>query len=325
MASYVGKTEMILPSIPVRICFQGRSICVNAILDTCSTDSFISEAAIRKLGIKGVQTTIAVSTIEQQAIPMITKVVNGLEVTNLTGSVSATLPFCYSNSSLPISNLDILHREDLRSWPHLKDIPFQFVDAEVGLLLGMNAIDILQPLEFIRGKDQEPFAVRHKLGCAFYGPKSGTTLSSFASRISVNRIKVETDQMIKRLFEQEFLDAADTTLGPSADDLKWKNQVESTLRVQEDGHWEIGLPFREETPVFRNNRTQAVQRLNGLKSRLSRSADLKDEYNKFIQNMLEQGYAEKDPHQESGEEGKNLVCRSPSSFSQAKEEVASCV
>ena len=304
LTSHVEKAEMVLPSIPVQIRFQGRSVCVNAILDTCSTDSFVSESALQGLGIKGNRAKIAISTIERQGIEMDTKVVYGLEVADLSGRVSSTLPICYAKSTLPISEQDVLKQEDLRNWKHLEGIPFQLVDAEIGLLLGMNALDVLKPLEVVSGSDQEPFAIRHKLGWAFYGPKSRNTIPSLISRISVNRIKVETDQMIRQMFEQEFPDDADSSLAPSIDDLKWKRRVDSTLCVLEDGHWEIGLPFREEDFNLPNNRVQALQRLNSLKRRLAKSENLKDEYSKFVQNMLDQGYAERVPPKQDGEEGK---------------------
>ena len=59
-----------------------------------------------------------------------------------------------------------------------------------------------------------------------------------------------------------------------------------------NGHYCIDLPFREEDPVLPNNRSVAELRLQGLKRNFEKNQQFKQEYTAFLNDMLDQGYAE---------------------------------
>ena len=51
-------------------------------------------------------------------------------------------------------------------------------------------------------------------------------------------------------------------------DRKFLSVLESNIRHQDDDHYEIPLPLKEEGPKLPNNRTLALSRLERLKERL---------------------------------------------------------
>ena len=77
----------------------------------------------------------------------------------------------------------------------------------------------------------------------------------------------------------------------SVEDKIFLDKVNSTIRLT-DGHYEIGLPFREEHVHLPDNRKQAVQRLNSLSKILSKNKDLHCDYTNFMEKIISKGYAE---------------------------------
>ena len=63
----------------------------------------------------------------------------------------------------------------------------------------------------------------------------------------------------------------------------------------DDGHCELPLPLKEGFKGLSNNRNDAVRRMYHLKKRFDspNGKDYKEEYIKFMKDMIENGYAEK--------------------------------
>ena len=80
--------------------------------------------------------------------------------------------------SLPIPSEAIARQEDVDRWPRLKGINVQQTDAEIGLLIGSDVPQALQPMTFKASKNGGPFATRTMLGLVFNGPPRRTTLKS---------------------------------------------------------------------------------------------------------------------------------------------------
>ena len=75
-------------------------------------------------------------------------------------------------------------------------------------------------------------------------------------------------------------------------------------------HYEIPLPFRESNVQLPNNRSQAMQRLHGLKKRFQGDTQYRAEYVSFMSEIIEKGYARKVSAEElSPKEGKLCYLR----------------
>ena len=61
--------------------------------------------------------------------------------------------------------------------------------------------------------------------------------------------------------------------------------MEQTAKLV-NGHYEIGLPWKNNPPHLSNNRLQAEQRLRSLKRRLQHDPSLLDKYRKFMADSL---------------------------------------
>ena len=80
----------------------------------------------------------------------------------------------------------------------------------------------------------------------------------------------------------------------SQDDKLFLAKVEASTSF-EDGHYCVGLPFREKKPVLPNNKIQAVQRAKSLQGRFERNTEDKAEYIDFMEGLLRKKFAEPVP------------------------------
>lgn len=83
----------------------------------------------------------------------------------------------------------------------------------------------------------------------------------------------------------------DNEVDLSFDDRKFLKIMEKGIRKNENGNWEMPLPFRQDAIVMPNNRSQAVTRLNGLIKTLKRKPQMEKDYLEFMSKIIEKGHA----------------------------------
>lgn len=219
---------MALIPFKVRALGSSRQIITYAKLDNFSCDCFIANEVLEDLGISGPKTLISLMTIECQGKSVATKAISGLEVMDLDENEKIHVPVTFAKETLPISKEDLMNKDECHHYRHLADIPFVYVHAKVGLMLGANLPEALKPLEIVSENECEPYASKHKLGWAVYGP---------FGKISRNHVKVSHNQVehckiekeLRRLYSTDFTDSAKDDLDPSVEDKIWLNKVESSM------------------------------------------------------------------------------------------------
>ena len=70
-------------------------------------------------------------------------------------------------------------------------------------------------------------------------------------------------------------------------------KVKSSIKLRQDGHYEMSLPLKDGNMKFPNNKPQAIQRMNSLKRRFEKNRDFQIEYTNFVNDMISNSYAEK--------------------------------
>jgi len=97
-----------------------------------------------------------------------------LEVSDLSDHNVIELPKVYSRPSLPVSTDAIGTQEDVNRWPHLKGITVPNIEAQIGLLIGSDVPQVLQPVEVRESKNGGPSATRTILGWVLNRPLGQT-------------------------------------------------------------------------------------------------------------------------------------------------------
>lgn len=306
----VGEGECTMAIIPVLIRARNSMVAVQtyAFLDPGSNASFCSEELMQQLGVQGPRLKIKVNTM---SLPhnLNTHVLHELEMCDLQGKNSISLPKMYTTDRIPVSIDDMVTNQDLASWPHLADVSLPTIKASVGLLIGNNVPDAYTPLEVKSGPRYAPHASKTLLGWIVWNVVRANKTSS---RFNSNRIDV-TIQGIRELQELENLyresvhaDFPESLVDEnvsSQDDQLFMKKVNDSINLI-NGHYHISLPFKGE-PKLPDNLEQAKQRLKGLARRLQNNPQVKEDYVNFMNKVIQKGYAEMVPREElKGNEGK---------------------
>ena len=317
-ATGIDKTVSAVPIVPVRLRFAGSEVVTYAMLDNCSTGSFVLKELAASLGVKGIDTQLMVKTVNGTKL-LDTEVLNGLIVTNLNGDNTLQLPKIFTKEDLSTCE-DMPTPELAYRWEHLKriatDLPPQLPDAKIGLLIGSNCPKALEPFDILASQDGGPFAIKTFAGWAIVGPlymsnKELPTMS--CNRVATKEVgsgrhldhhfvvenkvrEVVTPQALNKMFELDFSERTENKgLEYSQDDKKFLKIVDQGIRHTEDNHYEIPLPFRCDDPHFPANKEQVLQRAYWLKKRLIRSETFYKDYVNFMNTIIAKGFARKVP------------------------------
>ena len=275
--------------MPVKVKAKGQDekVLTYAFLDSGSNTSFCTDALLRKLNAKGMKTTLSLPTIQTTNEANECSLINQ-EVTDLSDHNVIELPMVYSRPSLPVSTNAIGTQEDVNRWSHLKGITVPKINAEIGLLIGSNVLQLLQPVEVRESLNGGPFATRTILGRVLKGPLGRTGPEEATANF------VDTNADLSKQFEDycnlEFNDSSyDPKMSMSQNNQRTLEIMESTVKFS-NSHYEIGLPWKNNLPCLENTKSRAESRLQPLKRCLQSDEILRKKYK---DDLLRNNYAER--------------------------------
>ena len=148
-----------MPTVSVVV---NESYKTHALLDSDSTNSFITSEAVKSLGLSSKTVIYKHSTVDTLCMTTSTKVVNFI-LYSLDGSKSLTMSNVFVVEEVPYTYSPC---RDLSAYPHLSDIPISPVHppAKVDLLIGQDNNEALVPLQVLKGNPGDHFSVLTKFG-----------------------------------------------------------------------------------------------------------------------------------------------------------------
>ncbi|KAI2644916.1 DNA repair protein RecO [Labeo rohita] len=295
-----GEVECVLSIVPVKVKSKNNNkhIETYAFLDPGSTATFCTEDLQRKLNVKGKPTRILLSTMGQDKSGeqklMNSFVISDLEVCRLEDTMFTELPKVFTHSSIPVHAGNIPKQSDIQRWPYLQEVSLPEIEADVGLLIGVNCSRVMEPLHIINGQDGGPYAVKTAIGWVVNGPvrKDLNDSENEPSHFSVNRISLmEIEKLLVQQYNTDFPERKyDDKEEMSLEDKQFLKSVEKTT-IFENGHYSIGLPLRNENLQMPNNRCVAEQRLACLLRRFKKKVEFFNDYTSFMESIISKGYA----------------------------------
>ncbi|XP_071129507.1 uncharacterized protein [Mytilus edulis] len=218
-----------------------------------------------------------------------------LQVKAIDGNDNVSLKKVWSVKKLPISARSAAENVDIRKLPYLADIQIPSTDlTEVMLLIGTDSPNAHIPLEVRSGNENQPYAIRSRLGWAIRGAR-GPIEDTHASNVINVHFEEARDVLLQRQLERmwtsDFDDRArEDKNGLSIEDKEAMKMMESSI-TQEDGHFKLGLPWRDRETTLPNNMVLAHARLQQLKRKLSSNETLHKMYTTTVNDYIEKGYA----------------------------------
>ena len=160
-----------LAILPVKMNAKGsdETIRTYAFLDNGCNASFCSEKLANQLNLLGKRTTLSLTTMEREKSKTDCRVVS-LEVLDLDEENLFELPVVFTRPSLPVTTESAANQQDVEWWQYLSEVKIPNIDADVSLLIGSDAPEILEPKQVIPSQDGGPYATRTTLGWVGNGP-----------------------------------------------------------------------------------------------------------------------------------------------------------
>ncbi|CAG2219961.1 unnamed protein product [Mytilus edulis] len=249
----------------------GNSCTTYALLDDGADKTLCDERLLQKLNIASKPVTFEMSTV----------------------SSSENV---WSVKKLPISTRSAAENVDIRKLPYLADIQIPSSDlTEVMLLIGTDSPNAHIPLEVRSGNENQPYAIRSRLGWAIRGPIEDTHASNVINVHFEEARDVLLQRQLERMWTSDFDDRArEDKNGLSIEDKEAMKMMESSI-TQEDGHYKLGLPWRDRETTLPNNMVLAHARLQQLKRKLSSNETLHKMYTTTVNDYIEElGISETD-------------------------------
>ena len=297
------KTSMILPvylSVPDN---PSNPIMVYCILDTQSDTSFITEDVASILNVPFEETNLKLTTMNATSVIKCKKY-NNLQIKGINESISVALPI-----NIPINQSHIPTPKTASNWSHLRCLMTKIPEIQackVGLLRGYNCPQALAPRRVICGLNKEPFGQRTDLGWSIVGmslsedEKVNDLSSTHSIQTSVPyqlRLDKNVSNDVNFVYKtscKEILDVLESDFSErkyeikfqneklSQNDLKFLDMIEKTIHRDENGFYEMPLPFIDK-PNLPNNKFVAEKRLGHLKKHLLKDKTYYDDYNTLCQ------------------------------------------
>lgn len=243
----------------------GNQVKGNLLFDDGSDTTLVSEAFVRKLGLRGKKTTLNISGVggkekkrTSSQVTLCVKTPEGdAEHVNLT---AWSLPkICQPVETVPWPKIKT-------KWKHLENVNLKAVGGEIDILLGLDHTDLLVPLDVKMGEPRKPIAKRTTFGWMAVG-LIGNPRRDIHSHHVARAESEPLDVAFKQFWDSESF-GTKTTNKPhySNDEQRAIDILEHETKKLENGY-EVPLLWRENEPELQNNREVAKKRLEGLQRR----------------------------------------------------------
>ena len=308
-ATDVSESVVLHGILPVKITQQGSSNVVTTycFYDNGSSGCFLTDDLFDKLNASGVRTHLQLKTMHGTSYSD-SSVVSDLIVTDLHGNNAIRLPKVYTRDVIPVNVSQMV-----KQWQHLRhvatELPPYLPDIDIGILIGNNCPEALEPLKVVPTVEGGPFATLLRHGWAVFGPLQNYKIESHD--VTCNRIiihekckemltPVEAISKLERDFDDHYVASHPDELGKSQEDIRFLKLLEDGI-IYEDGHYTVPLPFRNNDVILPNNKAQAMKRVLWQKRKMMKDDNYYNDYVTFMTKILDRGYGErvKPDHEDS--------------------------
>ena len=206
-----------MPTVSVVV---NESYNTHALLDSGSTNSFITSDAVKCLGLSGKTVNYRHPTVDTLCMTTSTKVVNFI-LYSLDGSKSLTMSNVFVVEEVPYTYSPC---RDLSAYPHLSDIPISPVHppAKVNILIGQDNSEALVPLQVLKGNPGDPFSVLTKFGWTLNSVVPGSSPDCVSLAVVSNFVHTSIDAKVEVLS-----DIADVQVGSTLKSLSISTDCEA--------------------------------------------------------------------------------------------------
>ena len=280
--------EKSLPAIiPVNI--KGQTLW--AYLDTGSSRNFISREAVKKLDLNPThhesREIVTVNGTSTQSMPIFQTT-----ITSLDGKVHEEIELTGSR----LQDFTTVKRPDMNElkmkYTHTQDKRFYMTakgEHPIHLILGDGTYSRIRTEKVYKGNPGDPLVEETTFGWVIHG---GEDYSSDACMFTREVYDYE------QLYSLDVLGVEDRG---ENDQMQVLAEFRENITRQEDGRYQVSIPWIPASKLTTTNEQPSRRRLFNVNEKLAKDENLKQEYEKIINDQLASGVIEKAPDEPSGE------------------------
>ena len=321
-----------LDIVPVRVRANKREFCTYALLDSGANKTFCEKVLFENLEISNPDTVVySINTLERDEPVTVKTESIPVTILPLHEEEEIQLPQVLVTDAIPASPNrlpETIASEDL-DYLEGVDLP-KLEGGTVTLLIGNDNVYAHRCLEckFSPDPSKYPDAVRTPLGWLLKGPalvepsEEVNSSSVFFANVDSFWDAQESDEMLindkgevwncSRSMDIDLLDVeklmswismnkevAEFGMKYSREDVVAYDFMKRNVKFV-NGHYELPLPWRNDSAVLHGSLPNAQRRLQYLKRRFEKSPDLRKKYTDQVETYIQKGYAEKLPENDPG-------------------------
>ena len=281
---------------------DGRYTTTYGLIDSGSDVTMIDPSLVDQLGIQGEDGQLLLSTVSQRdKQENVVKVDFKIAPVDDQHSHQITVRNAWAVRDLTIPLKHVTARKKMEQWSHLCQVPFPEVERKK---IGTNIQEAFIPLEVRKGSPNEPFAIRYCLGWSILGGSGSVDGRRQFNLHHASSEDVSLNRQLEEFWRIESHGTVKKAFGPmSVEDRKALKIIENTIS-KVDGHYQMGLLWRQEVPYLPFNRALAEGRLQALKRRFNRDPGLEEKYRSVIDDYVTKGYARQLNEEEASKRSK---------------------
>ena len=302
-ASSAQKTSSLARIMPVRVTSKQdptKQIITLAFLDEGSDRSFAVEELVEQLNTNKHPTMLKSSTLFHES-NIAAFAISGLRVSPINSEDWLDLPTVLTVNQINIRQDTIPTEESVRDIPAIESFAEHFpsrtdiASLSVGLLIARDIPEALKPLEV--SKVSRPYAVKSALGWGVVG--SSSTDTHFSNRQTPDScsylVEMSPAEFIAQM-ERDF----DETPGDktSQQDQRFMSILQNGIHINQEGHYEMPLPFKMDVPNVTVNTHVAKRRLTALKRKFDKDPEYQKMYCTFMNTLIDNRDCEEVPEDE---------------------------
>ncbi|XP_062699634.1 uncharacterized protein LOC115257830 [Aedes albopictus] len=285
-----SKCSVIFRVIPVTLKNGTEQFRTYAFFDEGSSRTLLEKGVAAKLGLKG-----AIRPLNLTWTSGVTRTEKSSMSVKLTISGKEQLENYPLNEVHTVDRLNLPQQtvefhELVEKFTHLRDIDIENqTNAQPTILIGLDNMDLMAPIESRIGKEGEPIGLRCKLGWTISGPTSAVEADGYCG---VHQCDVAMDQVLRNYFTMEEAGVNCPYRVESDEDRRARRILEQTT-VRIGQCFETGLLWRTDDVSMPDSYPMAYRRLQGLERRFAKEPGLQDKVTGAIEEFVTKGYAHK--------------------------------
>ncbi|XP_017470374.1 PREDICTED: uncharacterized protein LOC108362054 [Rhagoletis zephyria] len=266
--------------------YAGRWQPARALLDNGSHASFVTEACVQRLRIPRTPSSAFVT-----GIGSLQGGRTKGEVTLCVSPRTLDTKFQVSTLILPTITNDLPTTPvPTSSWPHLTGLPLADLHfskpGPVDILIGMDEMEKILLSGLRKGEQGTPMAQNTAFGWVLFG--NATNLQRPPLTVSTLHCDTQLTQLINKFWELEELPPRRFY---TPEESFCEKLFDETTERAEDGRYIVRLPLKTDV-VIGESRAAAVRALLRMEKRFSTNKHLRQEYSKFMQELIDMGHME---------------------------------